>query len=64
MRPRYAKRQSIAAIPSANGVNGSKTAGDPSVTQLVIDTRTGLDTSRTERPEFAPGFVSIYLALI
>lgn len=61
MHPRYAKRQNtdITAMPSASGISGSRTAGDPSGTQLVVGTNTGL--SITDGPDFAPGFVTIFV---
>lgn len=63
MHLRYVKRQDITAVPSANGVGGSQTAGDPSgTTKLVVGSNTGTGTSSTDGPDFAFGeFVSLPL---
>ncbi|KAF9647142.1 hypothetical protein BDM02DRAFT_3129931 [Thelephora ganbajun] len=42
-------------MPSANGINGSRTAGNPSATKLVVGTNTGPGPSSTQGPDFAPG---------
>lgn len=58
MHPQRMKRQhntDITAVPSASGVSGFKTAGDPSATQLVVGTDTGSNPSNTDAPDFAPG---------
>lgn len=64
MRPHYGKRQNtdITAVPTASGIDGSTTAGNPSKSQLVVGTGTGLGTSSTGIPDFAPGFVSTPIA--
>lgn len=61
MHLRHAKRQTtnITDVPTAVGISGSKTAGNPSETQLVVGTNTGL--SITDGPDFAPGSVSIFI---
>lgn len=62
MRPQYAKRQEsdITALPTASGIDGSQTAGDPSATTLVLGTNTAADPSSTGGPNFVPGrFVSV-----
>ena len=55
------KRQDITALPSADGVNGSLTAGDPHATQLVVGSGSGSGVKNTGGPDFAPGFVSMHL---
>lgn len=59
MRMHHANRQhtDITAIPSISGINGYKTAADPSATQLVVGTNTNSPPSNTDGPDFAPGFV-------
>jgi hypothetical protein len=60
MHMRHAKRQNsdITQLPSGVGISGSRTAGSPSETQLVVGTNTGL--SITDGPDFAPGSVLIF----
>jgi len=64
MHPRYAKRQTsdLTAVPSASGISGSRTAGNPTATRLIVGTDTGLGSKATDGPEFAPGFVSLFTA--
>lgn len=61
MHLRHAKRQNsdITELPSGVGISGSRTAGNPSETQLVVGTNTG--PSITDGPDFAPGSVSIFI---
>jgi len=63
MHLHHAKRQDlITAPPTASGITGSTTAGDPSATELVVGTGTGPGPSNG--PGLAPGFVSTCLALV
>jgi len=61
---RHAKRQNsdITEVPTGVGISGSRTAGDPSATQLVVGTNTG--PSITDGPDFAPGSVSLFIGTI
>ena len=64
MPVRHAKRQpdtDPTSVPSASGISGSQTAPCPTGTSLLSDTDSG--TSYTDLPDFAPGFVSVYLIL-
>jgi hypothetical protein len=60
MRMHHANRQhtDITVIPSGSGINGYKTAADPSATQLVVGTETDSNPTNTDAPDFDPGFVS------